>query len=94
MKTLIEQAALQLVAARLRHRAAKIALRLYREKCGACTDSITESGDRGDECYLGHRLVWCSVCLGSQPIWVEYRAAANAAGAAMRNLIQICSKEQ
>ena len=90
----IEQAALRLVAARRRHQIAKLTLRTYREQHGACTDSVTDSGKAGDECFRGSRIEWCSVCLGSQPLWVEYHAAANAAGAAMRALMQICSKGQ
>ena len=88
----ISQAALRLVATRLRHQTAKQALHDYRKKHGGCTDAT----EWVDDCFRSkdERLLWCKVCLGSQPLWAEYHAAANAAGAAMRTLMQVCSKEQ
>ena len=87
----IEAAARQLVSARLRRQAAKQALKQYRIEYGGCRDAVSEEHPWGGEgaCFQSQRVEWCPVCLGSQPLWKEYRQAANEAGSAMRALMHL-----
>jgi hypothetical protein len=91
-----EEASARLYRAMAERRAAKTALREYRERVGECEHALAdESGMFGDACYRraqNGRISadeWCDVCAGSQPLWECYRDAARAQGQAVRTFMAV-----
>ena len=72
------------------HRAAKAALKAYREAHGGCVREPNDNAcyKRGVFRYFEDvRLPiaeWCEACRGSQPLWEAYRKAARARGVAQK----------
>ena len=92
----IRDAALDLYRDRTSHKAAKDALREFREKEGGCKHEDydcppcfrSEGPIGGNDEYEP----WCDNCQAAQPLWDSYHKAANLAGASLRKLLLLCRK--
>ena len=91
METPIETAALRWHRARLALNKAKADLKAYREKHGGCDGE--DQHDNGT-CFnlTKDQNEWCGTCLGSEPLYQAKRRAGGEQGAAMRQLMSLCSK--
>lgn len=99
MSVRIELVAKELIAARARRKEAKDALRVYRQKNGACEsldDSYFPDGGGLGACYSRYPSLpmesRCEVCQGSEPLWQARQKAAAEVGSAMRRLTNLCNK--
>ena len=85
----IAEAALALFAARNARNSAKTALKAYRVEHGCC-----DGDEENSACYYTRGLQfdqWCAICIGAQPLWLEWRRAARARGAALTKLYRRCA---
>lgn len=88
----IEAAAIAYDKARQRRYTARRALLNYRQLYGSCDGPNMPY--RG-VCYQERGLPmedWCEVCQGSQPLWLEKKAAAVEVGKTLRRLTYLCRK--
>lgn len=87
----IEAAALAYTEARKRRLQSKQALRDYRYEYGSCEGNMPYRGICYTETCLPFEE-WCDICRGSQPLWLERKAAAVEVGKTLRRLTYLCRK--
>ena len=90
----VEHLVLQLYDARQAASVAKTVLRAAAVRLGNCT-AVNVHGDRV-ACYHDRRFPkdqWCDICKEKLPLWEDYHRKANAAGAALRAVLQYAKKK-